>query len=400
MNNKFEFTPGAIDSPKDELRTAWTLASVGASTVYPKARFIEAVLKLRILMQGQIGCCVGCTGEEVVRLIVMVLFGTQDELSFRLVYAICKAIEGKKVTFSDGTVIDATMFPATAGANDGTYPALAAIVIRKIGVSLAKYCPNDVSLSADTFCYGRKLENIPKEAIEDAKNRRSGADFAVPVTLDGIKQAINYAADNNGGVMILRRIGDTYWKNKQGVNDWSKKGLLPIRVTKKTPGGHEELLYGYDEEPGTGRVRLYWLNHWSDSWCSTSGNVNGKAPTDHDGGRAWEYADEWLPYIGEIRVVVASVPTVDTFKYKFTKFLQKGNKGPDVVALQHALKLENCFPAEQSFTGYFGDITFSAVVKFQEKYTAEILTPVNLTHGTGIVGVNTLKKLNALYGNY
>lgn len=368
---------GAIESPED--KHDWTLASAGASTIYPDENFIDIAYMIAS-MQSQIGCCVGCTFEEIVRHIVFLLTGvvhnptTDGELSFRFVYAVAKALEGTK---------GYEQFWRTTGANDGTYPALVAQVIRKFGVPLAKYCPNTVSLSADDFCYGRVLENIPKEAFIDAQTRKAGADFAVPCTEEGIKQAITYAKANKGAVAILRRVGNTYWTDKNGVSSWDKNKILPIRVPKEFTSGHEELLYGYDKEPGTGRTRIYWLNHWSPQWA--------------DNGRAWEYLDEWLPYIKEIRVSVAYVPVVDNFKYNFTKTLKKGDKGPDVVALQHVLKLENCFDFP-SFTGNFSDLTFAGVVKLQEKHADEILAPLGLTHGTGFVGNATVAWLKKHYG--
>lgn len=366
---------GALVSPVDD--RDWTLASVGASTIYPSSCFID-VSFMHISMQSKIGCCVGCTGEEIVRKIIYQLTGHQEDLSFRFVYALCKCLEG--TLQPDGS--DYRMYPRTAGVNDGTYPALAAKVVRKYGVCLASLCPNDIVLTPDAFCYGRVLGNMPKEAFVDALTRRSGADFTVPITVDGIMQSINYAKENNGGVMILRQIGNTYWTDVNGHSTWDGKKIVPIRPTPVIESGHEEFLYGYDTEPGTGRVRIYWMNHWSKDWA-----LNGLA---------WEYLDVWLAYTKEIRVIVASVPFVDDFKYHFTKKMQKGAAGAEVVALQHALKLEACF-SYPTFTGYYGDLTATAVTKFQEKYKADILTPIGLTHGTGIVGPATLKKLNELY---
>lgn len=367
-NSSLQLATGAHISPVDA--RDWTLASVGAPTAYPLSRHLDSDW-MKASMQGQIGCCVGCTGEEVVRQIVYVMTGvlhnqgTPLELSWRFVYAVAKCLDGVQ--------------------DEGTYPSLVAKIIRTYGVPLATLCPNDVSLDHETFVYGRNINAIPKAAFTDALTRRAGADMTVPISEDGIKQAINYAADTKGGVMILRQVGNTYWTAADGTGSWDPTKILPIRVPSQITSGHEEFLTGYDYEPVTNRMRIYWLNHWSPQWANN--------------GRGWEYADVWLPLIKEMRVSVASVPVVDTFKYHFSKSLKRGDQGPDVVALQHVLKIEQVFPDGQKFTGYFGDITFAAVVALQQKYASEILVPVGLAHGTGFIGASTLKWLNSKYSN-
>ncbi|PIR82940.1 hypothetical protein COU19_03320 [Candidatus Kaiserbacteria bacterium CG10_big_fil_rev_8_21_14_0_10_56_12] len=81
--------------------------------------------------------------------------------------------------------------------------------------------------------------------------------------------------------------------------------------------------------------------------------------------------------------------------HTFTRNLALHMSGDDVAALQDALTQDG--EAVEN-TGYFGPITSAAAKAFQEKYASEVLTPNNLTHGTGYVGVSTRNKLNQLYG--
>ena len=69
----------------------------------------------------------------------------------------------------------------------------------------------------------------------------------------------------------------------------------------------------------------------------------------------------------------------------------------EVRCLQQFLKDQGpSIYSEGLVTGNFLSLTRAAVIRFQEKYTSEILTPVDEIKGTGYVGPLTRKKMNEL----
>lgn len=81
----------------------------------------------------------------------------------------------------------------------------------------------------------------------------------------------------------------------------------------------------------------------------------------------------------------------------FNEDLFLGSGGESVKALQLFLAIQepDVYP-EGLVTGYFYELTRQAIVRFQEKYADNILSPVGLSSGTGYVGARTRAKLNEL----
>ena len=98
---------------------------------------------------------------------------------------------------------------------------------------------------------------------------------------------------------------------------------------------------------------------------------------------------------------LANVASACPFVWNTT--LKAGSTGSDVLKLQQFLNTDSTTTIASSGSGsvgmettHFGQLTKQAVIKFQEKYASDILTPNGLSKGTGAVGVSTRAKLNAL----
>lgn len=76
--------------------------------------------------------------------------------------------------------------------------------------------------------------------------------------------------------------------------------------------------------------------------------------------------------------------------HTFTKWMKRGEKNADIVALQDILKYEGLFPKNVDSTGLYGPATQRGVKAFQIKH--------GIKHNNGVqVGPATLAKLNEIY---
>ncbi len=86
--------------------------------------------------------------------------------------------------------------------------------------------------------------------------------------------------------------------------------------------------------------------------------------------------------------------------FRFTKDLKQGSQGGEVRELQNCLANPpaggpEIYP-EGTISGYFGEQTKDAVIRFQEKYKEDILKPWGFESGTGLVSTKSREKLNEI----
>lgn len=84
------------------------------------------------------------------------------------------------------------------------------------------------------------------------------------------------------------------------------------------------------------------------------------------------------------------------FKYHWTRDLQVGDEGEDVLKLQQALQWLGFFPSNRQATGKYYGITRQAVKDFQEAYRTNVLITLKLASGTGYFGASSQKQMYRL----
>ncbi|HDH31162.1 MAG TPA: hypothetical protein ENH26_00055, partial [Candidatus Wolfebacteria bacterium] len=111
-----------------------------------------------------------------------------------------------------------------------------------------------------------------------------------------------------------------------------------------------------------------------------------------------DVVEETQDVVEEAVLTTVNAPSMD-----FARNLELSSTGADVKAIQEYLNANGFLVAESgpgspgNETEYFGLLTKTALIKFQEAYADKILTPVGLTNGTGYFGPSTRAFIN--YGS-
>lgn len=216
---------------------------------------------------------------------------------------------------------------------------------------------------------------LPSESVSnEALKYRGESYFQTPAfNIDEIAKAIDIA----GSCIIIVRCNAREWTERPfidpSIRDWADWNV-----------NHGIIALEYGLIDGKKHILI------EDSWGSQFGRE----------GQRWlseEFINKRMFGGGYVIDLRSKVPTE---KFYFARDLTRSQMyREDVKNLQKVLILEGCMTVAEAKTGwgYFGNRTHNAVVKLQDKYKPEILTPVGLTKGTGYVGKSTRAFLNAKY---
>ncbi|MGB2762612.1 MAG: peptidoglycan-binding domain-containing protein, partial [Minisyncoccales bacterium] len=154
------------------------------------------------------------------------------------------------------------------------------------------------------------------------------------------------------------------------------------------------------EEEKTIYVKFY--TQWGRASEVVSDTIILKTPfkkpiTEMTVGELKEKIAEILAEIAQLKQLLEKKVLEIPVDYKFPVDLKYDQRGDDVRYLQLFLKAQgNEIYPEAIISGWFGPLTKKAVIRFQEKYAEDILTPLGLAKGTGYVGKTTRAKINKI----
>lgn len=336
-------------------------------TAHPKKNITDTSM-LPVEDQKDKGTCVGQSEGKGNEYRDYKETGKVTRVSKRFVYKHCKLRDGYT--------------------GEGTYPEIAAAVLNEKGSPKEELVPDNNDLP-----YAEYLNvdvNEPAILTEASARRTKGRAYVR--TLDELKTAIDTEGVFNASVQ---------------VGDWNQLPVKPTYKDGSNRGWHRILIKGY-EDAKNGKVddtKIYFRNSWGINWAKGKTTADRKLLKEGDG---WFWWSEFTAGFFRDGIVYTDMPNeiidyAKSQKYIFTRELDLGMRGTDVMELQKRLRNEIAFDGQPCygyavngqpyFSTYFGEHTQEGVRRYQKtKGLASSGTPK--TTGYGRVGPKTLKKLN------
>lgn len=337
----FGFNPGGLKDRVDDRDFQYSEVGFGTPPFdWVKGYDIEQEIgKLPVKDQNGSFSCGGQAWATYAAALEAAFTGSLEERSAKFIYAQTYQAEGGS-TGRD----NAEIFKSQGAARETV---------------LSSYPATEVNLT--------RGQDITAAMRNDASFDKSASYSQVkPDSIDDIARAIR---DNYGVVIGITGQNNGTWTSAFPKAPTTAKGLWNHWVY----AGREKLINGVKH--------IGILNSWGPSV-----GVNGWQ---------WIEAPYFLATVNQMKMVWScwthtySHPVVQPFTHNFTTDMKYGDSGPEITALQSALKIENTFPQNVPTRGYFGGVSLDSVIKFQLKY--------GIKPSVGYVGILTRTKLNEFY---
>lgn len=298
--------------------------------------------------QKKNGSCVGQAEGTMVAYFEYLETGKVVDVSRRFIYGRAKALDGLK--------------------EEGTYPRVAAKIITDEGAATAKTVPNDNALSHDKYIGFE----VTDEVKADAYPRRTKGFADVIMTAFYIRQALQI----NKLMTISLQVGD-----------WDGEYVKPTYKDGSNRGWHR-VIVRRAEVLENGDIEFTFRNSWGLKWGHKTVTKKG------DGKFLWsDYEKNCRDGLVYTDIPNELIEDAKQKPYQFTRDLQKGSRGTDVIELQKRLFALGFFDDKDGFTTYYGVNTENAVKKYQTAMGI-VSSGTPATTGFGRFGQKTRAAMN------
>lgn len=265
-------------------------------------------------------------------------------------------------------------------------------ILIKQGVCREDLLPSyeDGNLPSEDFM--RRSQDITASMRQDAKDEGAIAYANVPLSIDVIAQAI--AA--NGGIVL----------GVAGANNGTWLSSAPMLPEDADPYHWRHWMYFGKALLVDGHKTLEAKNSWGDECGDRGWQMFGEEWFTHTmkkfGAAIWSsWVVAYNPISEPPKALVAAhgfdrdLEFIPLLNGQIADPARHESQKADVIMLQNALKLDGVFHNGIPSTGYYGEITRQAVLKFQLKYS--VSTPAELEAVRGLrVGPKTRSTLNKI----